>query len=198
MLPLMEREIPVIADDAVDPEFGTGAVKVTPAHDPNDNAMALRHRLAEIVVIGKDGNMTAEAGQYAGLDRYDARKRVVADLEERGLLEAVQEYTHTIPQCSRCDTILERWCRRSGSCGWSRWRSKDWRWWTAGGVRFVPERWTKVYRDWLENIRDWPISRQLWWGHSIPVWYCDECGRGHLHPRRPDRLPEVREVRAAA
>ncbi|NSW57397.1 MAG: valine--tRNA ligase [Armatimonadetes bacterium] len=176
ILPLMGREIPVIADDYLDMEFGTGALKVTPAHDPNDLEIARRHNLPEVVVIGKDGRMTAEAGQYAGMERYECRKQVVADLEALGLLEGVEEHNHTIPHCSRCSTVLEplvstQWFVRMRPLA-----DKGLRAVADGRVRFVPERWTKVYRDWLENIRDWPISRQLWWGHPIPVWYCDDCG----------------------
>jgi valyl-tRNA synthetase len=175
-LPLMDRDIPVVADDHVDAEFGTGAVKVTPAHDPNDNALAIRHRLPEIVVIGKDGRMTEAAGAFAGLDRLDARKQVVAALEAQGLLVKVEDYRHTVPQCSRCDSILEplvstQWFLKMAPLAQKGLAMVD-----SGKVKFVPERWTKVYRDWLENIIDWPISRQLWWGHSIPVWHCDDCG----------------------
>lgn len=176
VLPLMEREIPVIADDYLDMEFGTGALKVTPAHDPNDLEIARRHNLPEVVVIGKDGRMTAEAGPYAGMERYECRKQVVADLEALGLLEGIEEHNHTVPHCSRCSTVLEplvstQWFVRMRPLA-----DKGLEAVADGRVRFVPERWTKVYRDWLENIRDWPISRQLWWGHPIPVWYCDDCG----------------------
>jgi valyl-tRNA synthetase len=175
ILPLMEREIPVIADEYTDMEFGTGALKVTPAHDPNDLQIAARHNLPDVVAIGKDGRMTDACGAYAGLDRYDARQKIVADLQERGLLVKIEEYTHTVPHCSRCDTVLEplvstQWFVRMQPLAEKGLAAVD-----QGRVRFVPERWTKVYRDWLENIRDWPISRQLWWGHPIPVWYCDDC-----------------------
>ena len=193
LLPLQDREIPVVGDDYVDPEFGTGAVKVTPAHDPNDAAIGERHRLPALVVIGRDGTMTEEAGGYAGLDRYEARRRVVADLEERGLLEKIDPHEHAVGQCQRCDTVVEplvstQWFVRMKPLAELGLRAVDQplspplpQGEGAGGearapVRFVPDRWGKVYRDWMENIQDWCISRQLWWGHSIPVWYCQDCG----------------------
>ena len=176
ILPLMDREIPVIGDEYVDVEFGTGALKVTPAHDPNDFEIAERHDLPAITVIGPDGRMTDEAGAYAGMDRTEAREAVVADLEQRGLLEGVEEYQHAVGHCSRCQTVVEplvslQWFVQMeplAELGLEAVRD--------GEVTFVPQRWTNVYCDWLENIRDWCISRQLWWGHPVPVWYCDDCG----------------------
>jgi len=175
-LPLMERDIPVIADEWVDPEFGTGVVKVTPAHDPNDLEIAGRHDLPSLVVIGNDGTMTAETKQYAGLDRFECRERVVADLEEQGLLERIEEYEHVLPECSRCETVVEPLVSTQWFLKMQPLAEEGLEAVRSGQVRFVPERWTKVYCDWLENIRDWPISRQLWWGHQIPVWYCQDCG----------------------
>jgi len=176
ILPLMNREIPVVADEAVDPSFGTGAVKITPAHDPADFEMGLRHNLPEIFVIGKDGVLTEEAGKYAGLTREEARSQVVQDLAKLGFLVKVEDYTHAVGHCYRCSTTIEplvseQWFVRMKPLAEPAIQVvKD------GRIRFVPERFTKIYLNWLENIKDWCISRQLWWGHRIPVWYCKDCG----------------------
>ncbi len=175
-LPLMERDIPVVADDWVDPEFATGAVKVTPAHDPNDLEIGRRHNLPSVVVIGNDGAMTEQAGRYAGLDRFECRKQVVADLQEQGLLVRVEEYEHVVPRCSRCNTVVEPLVSTQWFIKMKPLAEEGLEAVRSGKVRFIPQRWTKVYCDWLENIRDWPISRQLWWGHQIPVWHCRKCG----------------------
>lgn len=175
VLPLMWREIPVVADEAVEKEFGTGAVKVTPAHDPVDFEIGLRHELPQVVVIGPDARMTDRAGRYEGLDRYEARKRVVADLEEKGLLAKVEERTHALGQCYRCDSVIEplvskQWFVRMKPLALPAIEVVQ-----DGRIQYIPERFTRVYINWLENIRDWCISRQLWWGHRIPVWYCQDC-----------------------
>ncbi len=175
VLPLMDREIPVVADELVDLEFGTGAVKVTPAHDPTDLEIAQNHGLDRVVVIDDDGNMTDAAGDFAEMDRFDARRQIVAALEEQGLLEGIEEHHHKVGHCSRCDTIVEplvseQWFVAMDELAGQGLRAVD-----EGMVRFVPERWTKVYREWLENIEDWCISRQLWWGHQIPAWWCESC-----------------------
>jgi valyl-tRNA synthetase len=175
ILPLMNREIPVVADEAVDPAFGTGAVKITPAHDPADFEMGLRHNLPQLVVIGKDGVLTPEAGKYAGMTREEARHQVVQDLSDLGLLLKVEDYTHAVGHCYRCSTTIEplvseQWFVRMKPLAEPAMQAvRD------GLIRFVPERFTKIYLNWLEDIRDWCISRQLWWGHRIPVWYCQEC-----------------------
>lgn len=175
-LPILNREIPVIADSYVDTQFGTGAVKITPSHDPNDYEMGLRHNLPEIVVIGKDGVMTEEAGPFAGLERYECRKQIVARLKEEGYLVKIEEHSHAVGHCQRCHNIVEpivstQWfvkmqplVKAAVDCV------------TDGRTQFVPERFTKNYTGWMENIHDWCISRQIWWGHRIPVWYCDDCG----------------------
>ena len=172
-LPLTGRTIPVVADDYVDPEFGSGAVKITPAHDPNDFALALRHAIPALDVMQPNGIMNDNApAAFRGLDRFEARQRVVAAFEAAGLLERVEDHVHAVPHCYRCATVVEprlsdQWfVRMKPLAEPALAASRD------GRVRFTPERHRKVYENWLENIRDWCISRQLWWGHRIPVWYC--------------------------
>ena len=174
-LPLLNRPIPVIEDDFVDPAFGTGAVKVTPAHDPNDFEIGRRHNLPSINVMHPDGRMNAAAGPYAGLDRAACRERVLEDLEREGLLEKVEPHPHAVGHCYRCDTAVEprlspQWFVRMQPLAQPAIEAvRD------GRIRFVPDRWTKVYLDWMEKIRDWCISRQIWWGHRIPVFTCSAC-----------------------
>lgn len=175
ILPLVGRRIPVVADDYVDPSFGTGAVKVTPSHDPNDFDMGLRHKLEQIVVINSDGTMAADTGVYAGLDRYECRKQLVNDLKEAGFLVAVAEHTHSVGHCQRCTTVIEPLVSKQWFVTMEPLVKPSIEAVTSGRIKFVPERFTKIYINWLENIRDWCISRQIWWGHRIPAWYC-ECG----------------------
>ena len=176
LLPLMNREIPVIVDELARPDFATGVVKVTPFHDPNDFEAGRRHNLPKIQVIGETGTMTAEAGPYAGLDRFEARRRVVADLEQLGLLEKIEPYTVSLGKCQRCKTPVEplvsiQWFVRTKPLAEPAIRVVE-----EGRIRFIPENWTKTYFEWMYNIRDWCISRQLWWGHRIPAFYCADCG----------------------
>ncbi|MGZ3581407.1 MAG: valine--tRNA ligase [Ktedonobacterales bacterium] len=177
ILPIIGRRIPIVADAAVEKEFGTGAVKVTPAHDATDFEIGNRHNLERVQVIGFDARMTENAGQFAGWDRFDARQGVIEEFERLGLLVKTEDYTIPLGHCSRCHTIIEplistQWFVKmaplaTGALGAEKY----------GQMRIVPERFSKTYTDWLENIRDWNISRQLWWGHRIPAWYCANCGQ---------------------
>jgi len=176
LLPLTDREIPVIADEYVDKEFGTGCVKITPAHDPNDFEVGMRHNLEQIKVLNDDATMNAYAGKYKGLDRYECRKQMIADLDAMGLLVKIEDHSHNVGQCYRCGTTVEpiiskQWFVKMAPLAKpaiDAVKNKD--------TEFVPEHFEKVYFHWLENIRDWCISRQLWWGHRIPAFYCDDCG----------------------
>ena len=178
ILPLVGRVLPVIADEYVDPGFGTGAVKVTPAHDPNDFDMGQRHNLPTIRVIGNNGTMTAEAGEaYAGLDRYECRKKLVADLDAAGYLVKIDDHAHAVGHCQRCNTVVEPLVSKQWFVRMQPLADPAMEVVRAGRTEFVPERFTKIYMNWLENIRDWCISRQIWWGHRIPAWYCQSCGK---------------------
>ncbi len=176
ILPLMDKEIPIIADTMVDLEFGTGAVKITPAHDINDFETGLRHDLEQIAVMDKEAKMNGLAGKYEGLDRYEARKRIVADLEALGLLEKIEEHQHAVGHCYRCDTTVEPMISKQWFVKMKPLAEPALQAVQDGRIRFVPARFSKVYTNWMENVRDWCISRQLWWGHRIPVWYCQDCG----------------------
>jgi valyl-tRNA synthetase len=177
ILPLTNRKIPIVLDEMADPEFGSGAVKITPAHDPNDFEAGKRHDLESIKVIGEDAKMTANAGEFAGLDRYEARKRVVAALDAQGYLEKIEPYKLSVGKCHRCKTVVEPlvskqwWMKMKPLAGPAIRAVED------GRITFVPANWAKTYFEWMYNIRDWCISRQLWWGHRIPAWYCGNCGK---------------------
>ncbi len=175
LLPLMEREIPVISDEMVDREFGTGAVKITPAHDPNDFEVGRRHHLPEIDVMTDDGHMSAAAGAYAGLDRFEARKKIVEDLKARGLLEKVTEHTHAVGLCERSRTIVEPRASTQWFCKMKPLAEPAIAAVERGEIHIVPENRRQEYFNWMRNIRDWTLSRQLWWGHRIPAWYCENC-----------------------
>ncbi|MDR3699999.1 MAG: valine--tRNA ligase [Candidatus Sulfopaludibacter sp.] len=188
-LPLMDREIPLILDDLADPKFGTGVVKVTPAHDPNDFEAGRRHNLPKIQVIDERGVMTAAAGAYAGLDRFEARKRVVADLQSRGDLVKIEDYPLSLGKCDRCKTVVEplvstQWFVKTKPLAEKAIEAVE-----SGRIEFIPSNWTKTYYEWMYNIRDWCISRQLWWGHRIPAWHCRECHEIIVARETPARCP---------
>ncbi len=177
ILPLMDKEIPIVADEYVDMEFGTGCVKMTPAHDPNDFEVGLRHNLESIRVLDDDGKINELGGKYQGLDRYEARKVIVHDLEALGLLEKITDHTHNVGTCYRCGTDVEPLISAQWFVKMEPLAKEALRVVNDGEVKFVPERFSKTYTNWMENVHDWCISRQLWWGHRIPAWTCDECGR---------------------
>jgi valyl-tRNA synthetase len=186
-LPLLGREIPVITDEWVSPEFGTGAVKVTPAHDPNDFALGQRHHLPSINVMDDTAHINAEGGKYAGLERFIARKHVVADLEEQGLLAGIKDHMHNVGHCDRCKTVVEprlslQWFIKIQPLADKAIAAvKD------GHIRFTPEMYARTYLNWMENIHDWCISRQLWWGHRIPAWHCSACHKATVSREEPTR-----------
>ena len=195
MLPIMDRPIPIVGDEAIEMEFGTGALKVTPGHDVTDFEIGERHGLEIINVIGFDGNMTDLAGKYEGRERFDTRHAVAEALDGLGLLEKVEDYRHSVGHCQRCDSVVEplislQWFLKVGShqeqdsiAGRAHAAVAN------GDITIVPDRFGRVYLNWLENIRDWCISRQLWWGHRIPVWYCDECGEFVVSTEDPNACP---------
>ncbi len=189
VLPLMNREIPIIADTLADPKFGTGVVKITPAHDPNDFEAGKRHGLASVKVIGEDARMTAAAGPYAGLDRFEARKRIIAALEESGDLVKTEPYTVNISKCDRSKTIIEPLVSTQWFIRMKPLAAKAMEAVRAGRIRFVPDDREVVFFQWMENIRDWCISRQLWWGHRIPAWHCRNCGQITVARETPATCP---------
>jgi valyl-tRNA synthetase len=176
ILPLVGREIPIIADHYVDREFGTGVVKITPAHDPNDFEVGERHNLEQINMMSDDGTINANGGQYAGMDRYEARTAIVERLKEEGYLVEVEDHVHNVGMHDRCNTVIEPLLKSQWFLKMEELAQPAIKALKSGELKFVPERYGKVYLNWLENIRDWCISRQLWWGHRIPAYYCDDCG----------------------
>ena len=190
-LPLTEREIPIIADDYVDKEFGSGFVKVTPAHDPNDFEIGQRHDLEQLLVIDEHGVMNEAAGEeFAGLDRYAARKKALEMLQEQGLLEKTEDHEHAVGHCYRCDTVVEPYLSDQWFVKMKPLAKEAIQVVEEGKIRFQPERWTKVYMHWMNNIRDWCISRQIWWGHRIPAYYCDDCGHMIVAAEAPQLCPK--------
>jgi valyl-tRNA synthetase len=201
ILPLMEREIPIIADEYVDSEFGTGCVKMTPCHDPNDFEVGQRHNLEQILVLDESARVI-NGGKYNGLDRYDARKQIVADLDALGLLVKVEEHSHSVGKCYRCGTTVEPITSPQWFVKMEPLAAPAIEVVRDGRMKFVPERFAKTYLNWMENVRDWCISRQLWWGHQIPAWYCADCGEitvaredptecAHCHGKSIERDPDV-------
>ncbi|MCL4459668.1 MAG: valine--tRNA ligase [Chloroflexi bacterium] len=185
ILPIVGRVIPIIADAAVEPNFGTGAVKVTPAHDPTDYEIGLRHHLPAVNVMNPDATMNENAGRYARLDRYACREAILDDLQSEGFLVKVEDYTYAVGRCYRCRTVIEpliseQWFVRIKPLAEPAIKVVQ-----EGRIRFIPERFSKIYFNWMENIRDWCISRQLWWGHRIPVWYCQDCGQINVSTETP-------------
>jgi valyl-tRNA synthetase len=186
-LPLMNREIPVITDEWVSPEFGTGAVKVTPAHDPNDFAIGQRHDLPSINVMDDTAHINAEGGKYAGLDRFVARKEIVADLEAQGLLAGIKDHVHNVGHCDRCKTVVEPRLSLQWFVKIQPLADKAIAAVKEGHIRFTPEMYAKTYLNWMENIHDWCISRQLWWGHRIPAWHCGPCHKTTVSREDPTK-----------
>ncbi|MDQ1329540.1 MAG: valyl-tRNA synthetase [Candidatus Poribacteria bacterium] len=188
ILPIANREIPIVADGLhVDPEFGTGAVKVTPGHDFNDFEVAQRQNLPSINVLNDDATMNEEAGKYQGMDRLECRKALLKDLEEGGYLVKVEEHNYMLGKCSKCDTVVEpklslQWFVKMKPLAEPAIKAVE-----DGDIRIIPESWTKIYYEWMYNIRDWPISRQIWWGHRIPVWYCKDCDEMIVATSAPDK-----------
>jgi valyl-tRNA synthetase len=187
ILPVIGRVIPIITDSAVDPSFGTGAVKITPGHDPVDFEISERHHLQIINILNPDGTMNEQAGPYAGLDRFVCRQKVLADFEKAGLLEKIETHHHSVGHCGRCQTMVEpqvskQWFVKVAPLAAAAIKAV-----TEGKITIIPERFTKVYLNWMENIRDWCISRQLWWGHRIPVWYCPKCNEMTVSIDEPSR-----------
>ena len=192
ILPLVNKEIPVIADEYVDIEFGTGAVKITPAHDPNDYMVGKRHGLPEINILNEDGTINSNGGKYAGMDEYEARKAIVEELKQKGYLLKTEDYTHNVGCHDRCGTAVEpiiskQWYVKMESLAKPAIEAVK-----AKKIKFVPERFEKIYFNWMENIQDWCISRQLWWGHRIPVWYCKDCGNVIVSMEEPQNCPKCK------
>ena len=192
ILPILDREIKIVADDFVDPEFGTGMVKVTPAHDPNDFDIGQRHGLESINVMNPNGTMNENAGKFAGMDRYACREALVAELKKKKLLDKIEPYRVPVALCYRCGTEIEPYLSEQWFVKMKPLAEPAIRAVKTGKLRFYPERWTKTYMYWMENIRDWCISRQLWWGHRIPVWYCQDCSEVKVSKTMPTKCTKCK------
>lgn len=190
ILPLVGREIPVISDSYVDLEFGSGCVKITPSHDPNDFQVGERHNLGQCIILNGDGTIAEGYGKYSGKDRYEARKEIVKDLEEQGLLDHIEEHDHAVGHCERCKTTIEPLLSKQWFVKMSELIKPARKAVETGEVKLIPERFDKIYYNWTDNMRDWTISRQLWWGHRIPVWYCDECSEIIVSEETPTECPK--------
>ena len=189
-LPLVGREIPIVADDYVDVDFGTGVVKITPAHDPNDFQVGLRHNLPVINVMTDDAKIVEDYPKYAGMDRYEAREAIVKDLDEGGFLVKIEKHDHNVGTCYRCHSTVEPRVSKQWFVKMDELAGPAIECVKSGKTKFVPERFNKIYYHWMENIRDWCISRQLWWGHRIPAYYCDECGEVTVAKEMPEKCPK--------
>ena len=195
ILPLVGRHIPIVADEYVDPEFGTGMVKITPGHDPNDFEVGQRHSLPIETVIGFDAKMTENAGKYAGMDRYEAREAIVKELAEGGFLVKTEDCQHAVSTCYRCNTIIEPLVSKQWFVKMKPLAEPAIAAVKEGRIKFYPDRFSKLYLSWVENVRDWCISRQLWWGHRIPVWYCDDCGEVIVAREEPTKCPKCNSTK---
>ncbi|MDD7543821.1 MAG: valine--tRNA ligase [Peptoniphilaceae bacterium] len=190
LLPLVGREIPLIADEYVDREYGTGAVKITPSHDPNDFEVGARHNLGQCIVIDEQAKIVEGYAPYSGLDRYEARKRIVSDLESRGLLDHIETLSHAVGHCERCHTVIEPLLSKQWFVAMKEYIEPAREALEKGELKLVPNRFDKIYLNWIDNIHDWTISRQLWWGHRIPVWYCRDCGEIIVETEAPGHCPK--------
>jgi valyl-tRNA synthetase len=193
-LPIAKRKIPVIADEYVDMKFGTGAVKVTPSHDPNDFAIGQRHGLEKINIMNDDATLNENAGSYEGLDRFEARKKILDELEKTGFLLGKKEHISSVGSCSRCATIIEPRISLQWYVSMKKLAIPAIEAVKSGRIKFVPKKWEKLYFNWMENIRDWCISRQLWWGHRIPVWYCDDCNEVIVTEEEPQKCTKCNSI----
>ncbi|NVM56998.1 MAG: valine--tRNA ligase, partial [Desulfobacterales bacterium] len=197
VLPLMNRRIPIIHDEYVDAAFGTGALKITPAHDPHDFEIGLRHNLDPIKVIGGDGRMNEQAGRFQGEDRFECREKVVEALEKEGLLEKIEPYQHSVGHCHRCRTTIEPYLSKQWFVKVKPLAEKAIAAVHMGATRIIPDTWTNTFFEWMNNIKDWCISRQIWWGHRVPAWTCETCGELIVAMETPEACPACKATTLA-